>query len=143
MTSSLADLIAKNPNLSLTENNRIKCSITNHELAPQAVTVLAYLNGPKFKKAKEWYTFDYSEFLPHIVEDKKNPRKLFCKLSRQPLNKIPHEVTKHVNGKKFKRLLEEYLVKKNKKISQNDDDDEELDIWVRKSSLLHLDLSAS
>jgi Surfeit locus protein 2 (SURF2) len=127
--SSVADLLAKNPNLHLTENNKIKCSLTNHEMPPNAEAIVQYLNGKKFKKAKEWYNHDFSEFLPHIVPDRKNPMKLFCKLTKLSLNKIPEEVRKHVSGKKFQRLKAEFESKKQKKTEKVDDDSSE-EMWV-------------
>lgn len=70
-----------------------------------------YLNSKSFKKAHEWYSFDFSIFSPHIVQDKNNEKRLFCKLSKKSLNKIPEEVHNHVNGKRFKRLLQEFNMK--------------------------------
>jgi Surfeit locus protein 2 (SURF2) len=134
MSHSVADLLAKNPNLQLTENNKIKCSLTNHEMPPNAEAIVQYLNGKKFKKAKEWYNCDFSEFLPHIVPDRKNPMKLFCKLTKLSLNKIPEEVRKHVGGKKFQRLKAEFEAKKQKKTQKTEkaDDDSSEDMWVSK-----------
>ena len=102
---SLAGLLQEHPYLSLTANNRIRCSLTNHEMPPRVDAVLSHINGKKFKKAKEWYSYNYDEFLPHIVPDRDNKLKLHCKLTGQTLNKIPDEVRKHVNGKKFLRLV--------------------------------------
>ena len=151
-TLSLADLLAKNSNvLLLTENNRVRCLLTDHEMPPNASVVHAYLTGKKFKKAKEWYTYDYSEFLPHIVPDKRDARKLFCRLTRHSLNKIPDEVRKHVGGKKFQRLKAEHeakQLKKTQKVRDDDDDDDgddgeegdsEMDIWVPPADLLEDD----
>jgi hypothetical protein len=101
--TSLAEVLSKNQCLTLTASNKILCSITGHEMPPRLDAVLSHLNGKKFKKAKEWYTYDYSEFLPHIVLDRKNKLKLHCKLTGQTLNKIPDEVKKHMLGKKFLR----------------------------------------
>ena len=72
-------------------------------MSARADVVQAHINGKKFKKALEWYNFDYSVFLPHIVEDKRNDKRLYCKVTKQRLNKIPDEVKKHMQGKRFKR----------------------------------------
>lgn len=135
---SLADLLAKNTDyLTLTANNKVRCSLTEHEMPCNADVVFSYMNGKKFKKAKEWYSYDYSEFLPHIVPDKRNAHKLFCRLTKQSLNKIPDEVRKHIAGKKYLRLKGEHEMKKKKKVETKEEED--LDIWVPPDDLLNED----
>ena len=127
---SLSEILAKFADtLTLTEKNKVKCAITEHEMSPNATVVMAYLNGKKFKKAKEWYSYDYSEFLPHIVPDKRDSRKLYCRLTKHGLNKIPEEVKKHVNGKRFLRLKEDLRIKNEEKAKKKtgENDDEEMD----------------
>jgi len=78
-------------------------------------------------------TIIFIEFLPYIVPDKRDNKKLHCKLTQRTLNKIPNEIKKHIQGKKFLRLKKEYEDRKNNKNkSTNDDDerDEEVDFWV-------------
>jgi Surfeit locus protein 2 (SURF2) len=106
MTTSLADILLNNAFLSLTVNNKILCSITKHEMPPKVDIVLGHINGKKFKKTKEWYNYDYSEFEPYIVPDRQNSTKLHCKLTGQTLNKIPDEVKRHTIGKKFMRSVD-------------------------------------
>jgi hypothetical protein len=101
---SLAELLSTFSFLSLTADNKIVCDITKHEMPPKADIVLGHINGKKFKKTMEWYSYDYSEFEPYIVVDRQNSNKLHCKLTGMTLNKIPNEVKKHANGKKFLRL---------------------------------------
>ena len=62
-----------------------------------------YLNSSKFKKLKEWYSHDFTQYAPFIVQHKKKNKLLHCNLTKMTLNKIPEEVIKHMNGKKFKR----------------------------------------
>ena len=102
---SLADILAQNKDvLCLLPSNRIKCSVTGHEMPPNVESVTSHLNGKKFKKAQEWYTHDYTQYLPLIIEHRTDKTKLFCTLTRLQLNKIPAEIQKHVNGKKFLRI---------------------------------------
>ena len=103
VAASLAEILQTNTFLTLTADNKILCSITKHEMPPKLDVVLSYINGGKFKKTKEWYSYDYSEFEPYIVVDRQNSAKLHCKLTGQTLNKIPNEVKKHSCGKKFLR----------------------------------------
>lgn len=110
MTTSLADILLNNAFLTLTVNNKILCSITKHEMPPKVDVVLGHINGKKFKKTKEWYNYDYSEFEPYIVPDRQNSTKLHCKLTGQTLNKIPDEVKRHTIGKKFIRSVDNGMI---------------------------------
>lgn len=101
--ASLAQLLNDHSFLKLQTNNKILCKLTDHEMSARADVVQAYINGKKFKKESEWYRHDFSEFLPYIVEDKDNIRKLYCKITKQTLNKIPQQVRKHMQGKRFQR----------------------------------------
>lgn len=100
---SVADLLNKNPHLELNAKNRIVCSLTGHEMPPEAKSILAHIEGKKYKKALEWYSHDYSKYEPYIVSHKSDDKKLFCLLTKQPLNKIPKEVENHFNGKRFQK----------------------------------------
>ena len=101
--TSLASLLEANKNLSLTSGNRIKCAYSGHEMPARADAVQQYLQSKNFIKRKEWYSYDYSQFAPLIVESSEDSKKLFCTLTKQQLNKIPEEVRKHVDGKRFQR----------------------------------------
>ena len=153
---SLADLLATHAaHLELLPTNKIRCKVTQHELPPRADAVTQHLQGQKFKKALEWYTRDYSEYLPYIVPHRKDPRKLFCVLTKQPLNKIPAEVKKHVSGKRFLKLKAEHEAEAAKKAQRaaakkaaatkgrksdagNEEDDDEGEFWVSVARLLRL-----
>lgn len=100
---TVAELLSKHSFLSLTPSNRIKCEVTGHELPLQVDAIVAHISSGKFKKQLEWYSHDFGAYLPHIVPHKSNPKKLYCKLTQQELNKIPAEVEKHANGKRFNR----------------------------------------
>jgi hypothetical protein len=104
-TKSLAELLSTFSFLNLTADNKIFCDITKHEMPPKADIVMGHINGKKFKKTMEWYSYDYSEFEPYIVVDRQNSNKLHCKLTGMTLNKIPNEVKKHASGKKYLRLV--------------------------------------
>jgi len=79
---SLASVLERNKTLSLTETNRVVCLITGHEMPPKLDCVLQYLASSKFKKAKDWYSYDFSKYEPHIVKNSKNPKQLYCKLTK-------------------------------------------------------------
>lgn len=89
-TLSLSKILADNKDcLSLSPANKIVCKYSNHEMPPNAVIVNQYLQSKKFIKAKEWYSIDYSKYLPYIVPHKSDNRKLYCTLTKYILNKIP------------------------------------------------------
>ncbi len=125
-SQSLAEILNNFPNLSLNSNNRIVCSLTMHEMAPNAKAVNEYLNGKKYKKVKDWYSHDYSHLEPYIIAHKSDSKLLWCKLTKQTINKIPEVIEKHINGKKYLRLKKEYESKKEKKSKSK----EEVDFWV-------------
>ena len=124
-SKSLAELLEEHKQyISLSETGlRIKCLITAHEMPPRADAVQAYLDGAKFRKAREWYSQDYSHHEPFLVQDKKNPTRLFCKITRTRVNKIPADVEKHVTGKRFLRLKQNYLEREARRAEQPSDDE--------------------
>lgn len=98
---SLAEMLKTHP-ITLTANNKIVCKVTGHEMPARPDVVHAYLSGSKYKKQLSWYSYNFDEFLPYIVPHK-DSKKLQCILTNQTLNRIPDEVKKHMNGKKFLR----------------------------------------
>ncbi len=72
-------------------------------MSARADVVYHYVNGKKFKKDTQWYSYDFTQFLPYIVPDKGSEKHFRCLLTQQKLNKIPEEIKKHMNGKKFLR----------------------------------------
>lgn len=70
----------------------------------------AHLGGKRYKREKAKLAadkFDFEQFAPDIVQSKKDPRKLFCHLTKTTLNKVPEEVKLHVNGRRFKLRKQE------------------------------------
>ena len=68
--------------------------------------------------------------MPH----KSDPRKLFCTLTRHPLNKIPKQVQNHVSSKKFKRLKIEYEDKIKKREERQRKKEEKQKIWEERKA---------
>lgn len=69
----------------------------------RADIVFGHVQGNKYKKALDWYSHDFSQYKPYIIENERNNKQLFCQVTKTVLNKIPAEVLKHMNGKKFLR----------------------------------------
>ncbi|RHY24591.1 hypothetical protein DYB32_008785 [Aphanomyces invadans] len=102
--------------------NRIKCTATGHEMPPRADIVTAHLNSKRFKKATEWYSYDFAQFEPYIVAHRRKPKCLYCNVTGIVLNKIPAEVEKHMKGKKFLRMKEHVKFFDEAEIDKDDDD---------------------
>ncbi|GLE03839.1 hypothetical protein PINS_up012750 [Pythium insidiosum] len=98
---------------------RVRCDLLQHEMLPRKDVIEAYLKSKKFVKAKEWYCYDYSQYEPYIVAHRRKPKCLYCNVTNTVLNRIPAEVEKHVNGKRFKRLKDQ--VKFETRATEGDD----------------------
>ncbi|KAJ0408843.1 hypothetical protein P43SY_000739 [Pythium insidiosum] len=98
---------------------RVRCDLLQHEMLPRKDVIEAYLKSKKFVKAKEWYCYDYSQYEPYIVAHRRKPKCLYCNVTNTVLNRIPAEVEKHVNGKRFKRLKDQ--VKFETRATEDDD----------------------
>ncbi|RMX62656.1 hypothetical protein KXD40_008827 [Peronospora effusa] len=85
---------------------RIKCQLTQHEMPMRTDIIATHLMSKKFLKARDWYCHDYSQYEPYIVPHRRLPKSLFCNVTNTILNRIPSEVEKHVQGKRYKRMKE-------------------------------------
>ncbi|KDO32402.1 hypothetical protein SPRG_02879 [Saprolegnia parasitica CBS 223.65] len=101
---------------------RVKCSATGHEMPPRVDVITAHLNSKRYKKATEWYSFDFSQYEPYIVSHRRKPKCLYCNVTGLVLNKIPSEIEKHMKGKKFLRLKEEVKFLDDAEADKGDDD---------------------
>ncbi|KAL3664622.1 hypothetical protein V7S43_010371 [Phytophthora oleae] len=99
---------------------RIKCQLTQHEMLPRVDLIEQHLKSKKFVKARDWYCHDYSQYEPYIVPHRKLAKSLYCNVTGTILNRIPSEVEKHVNGKRYKRMKEHVKIK----VTRSEDDEE-------------------
>lgn len=117
---SVKSLLKKHAFLELVSGefgDKVKCTLTGHEVKPVVELVQKHLSSKKLKRAREgWFRDDWAEkYLPYVVPHKTNPKKMWCTVTSHALNKIPAEVESHVTGKKYKKKLEELLEAKKKK----------------------------
>ncbi|KAE8884632.1 hypothetical protein PF003_g31240 [Phytophthora fragariae] len=124
-------LLSKHEFLELVESGegddkraRVKCSLTQHEMLPRMDVIETHLKSKKFVKARDWYCHDYAQYEPYIVPHRRLTKSLFCNVTGTILNRIPSEVEKHVQGKRYKRLKQHVKIKVRK---SDDDKDEEED----------------
>ena len=105
--ATIEQLIQDNECLQLVRNTngkqRIHCTLTKRDILPNVPELEAHLISKAFKKA-QWYAHDYSKYEPFIVPHKSNPKRLYCNVTSTTLNRIPEQIERHVQGKRFKRL---------------------------------------
>jgi len=113
--------ITEHPDLEMMESGKCRCKLTGHEMLPQQAVVEAHLKGKKYSKAKAMEKvkqYDFAKHLPHIVENKRDPRKLFCHRTKLHLNKVPEEVETHVNGRRFRARMNEWEEKQKRRAAK-------------------------
>jgi hypothetical protein len=101
------------------------CALTHAARCPLRLIPLpappaaqAHLNGKKYSKAKtraKANEYDFAQHEPHIVQNKRDPRKLFCHRTKLHLNKVPEEVQLHVNGRRFRARMQEWEEKQKRR----------------------------
>ncbi|XP_023556014.1 surfeit locus protein 2, partial [Octodon degus] len=102
--------LSQHPSLRLLPGaNRVRCSLTGHELPCRLPELQLYTRGKKFQRlARASPAFDYAEFEPHIVPSTKHPHQLFCKLTLRHINKSPEHVLRHTQGRRYQKALQRY-----------------------------------
>jgi len=108
---------------------RIQCVYTKHEMPANIYILKMHLSGKKFKMAKECYSMDYTKYEPHIVPHKSNNKKLFCKVTKLEINKIPAQVENHVNGP-LKRALAKRKITFARPVEAEGENDSEEERWI-------------
>ncbi|XP_028318702.1 surfeit locus protein 2 [Gouania willdenowi] len=108
LAEDLRKLLLNHPFLQLTDGKKIKCTLNGHEFPCNLEELQKFTQGKKYVKLSSAAAFNYSQYKPHIVPSTKQPKQLFCKLTLRHLNRQPHHVLKHVNGKRYKKALAQY-----------------------------------
>ncbi|KAG7383723.1 Surfeit locus protein 2 [Phytophthora pseudosyringae] len=99
---------------------RVKCQLTQHEMLPRADVIAQHVDSKKFVKARDWYCHDYSQYEPYIVPHRRLTKSLFCNVTGTILNRIPYEVERHIQGKRYKRMKQHVKVT----VTKTEGDDE-------------------
>ncbi|KPP67758.1 surfeit locus protein 2-like [Scleropages formosus] len=106
--SEVKAFLQEHPFLQLTEAKKVKCALNGHELPLNLAELKIFTAGKKYQRLSSIAEFDYSQFEPHVVPSTKQPNQLFCKLTLRHINRLPHHVLRHVNGKRYQRALQKY-----------------------------------
>uniref|UniRef100_A0A3Q3VPQ0 Surfeit 2 n=1 Tax=Mola mola TaxID=94237 RepID=A0A3Q3VPQ0_MOLML len=108
LPADLRAFLLNHPFLQLTDDKKIRCTLNGHEFPCNLQELQRFTQGKKYEKLSAAAEFDYSQYEPHIVPSTKQPHQLFCKLTLRHLNRQPHHVLRHVNGKRFKKALSKH-----------------------------------
>ncbi|KAJ8390036.1 hypothetical protein AAFF_G00111970 [Aldrovandia affinis] len=100
--------IKDHPFLQLSDANRVKCTLNGHEFPCDLKELQNFTSGKKYQKLSSVAEFSYSQYEPHVVPSTKQPNHLFCKLTLRHINRLPHQVLRHVNGQRYQRALQKY-----------------------------------
>ena len=108
MADAAAELVAAHADLEMTQTGKCRCKVTGHEMVPQRGVIEAHLAGKRYRKMKAQEAaaqYDFAQHEPHIVQNKRDPKKLFCHRTKLHLNRVPEEVEVHVKGRRFRARL--------------------------------------
>lgn len=108
LPADLRAFLLNHPFFELTDGKKIRCTLNAHELPCNLTEIQKFTQGKKYEKLSATAKFNYSQYEPHIVPSTKQPNQLFCKLTLRHLNRQPHHVLKHVNGKRYRKALAKY-----------------------------------
>ncbi|XP_034458472.1 surfeit locus protein 2 [Hippoglossus hippoglossus] len=108
LPADLGAFLLNHPFLQLTDSKKIKCTLNGHEFPCNLTELQKFTQGKKYEKLSATAEFNYSQHEPHVVPSIKQTNQLFCKLTLRHLNRQPHHVLRHVNGKRFKKALAKY-----------------------------------
>lgn len=111
LSEAFMNLLKENPALIFTDNGRIKCTLTNHEMPVKESTVLQHINAKKYKKLSKDVKkpFNLDNYKPHLEPNPKKSGQLICNLTMRYVNNQPDHVLRHVSGKRFLRAKLRWL----------------------------------
>ncbi|KAM9438481.1 surfeit locus protein 2-like isoform 1-T2 [Salvelinus alpinus] len=103
--------LLNHPFLEFTDDGKkIKCTLNGHDCPCNLTELQNFTKGKKYQKLSSTAEFNYGQYEPHVVPSSKQPNHLFCKLTLRHINRLPHQVLRHVNGKRFQKAKKKYEV---------------------------------
>uniref|UniRef100_A0A3Q3RC87 Surfeit 2 n=1 Tax=Monopterus albus TaxID=43700 RepID=A0A3Q3RC87_MONAL len=100
LPGDLRAFLLNHPFLQLTDGKKIKCTLNGHEFPCNLKELQKFTQGKKYEKLSTTAQFNYNTCFCL--------NQLFCKLTLRHLNRQPHAVLIHVNGKRYKKALSKY-----------------------------------
>jgi hypothetical protein len=123
--------------VTLTENNKVHCTLTGHDIPKRLADLKHHWEGRVYRRAAKTTQLaakargvDFGKLAPHIIPHKRDPTKCFCKLTQLILNNDEQEVEAHMKGRKFQFCLSAFKPKKKAKAESADDP-----VWARAPDL--------
>jgi hypothetical protein len=103
---------------------RVTCLVTGHELPVSSLErIKLHFEGRRFLRLKQNFGIDFTQFeAHHIVPHQDDATKLYCKVTKQTLNRLADEVRKHIAGRKYQNALPAYQPQE-----EEEDDGDEID----------------
>ncbi|GMR33901.1 hypothetical protein PMAYCL1PPCAC_04096 [Pristionchus mayeri] len=121
---ALDELLAKFPVFEKVEKfNKLRCTLTAHELPARAADVQKYCETKKFVTAFEVYTIRKEH--PDVFEDLDEKSVVGCKITKTVLAADPADMRRHLEGKKFKKKLEWRKKREAQGLEVSSDEEEE------------------
>uniref|UniRef100_A0A0M3I5B2 DIOX_N domain-containing protein n=1 Tax=Ascaris lumbricoides TaxID=6252 RepID=A0A0M3I5B2_ASCLU len=101
--TKITELMGTYPVFEPIERNKLRCTLTGHELPARGNQLDEYTKSKKFVRAWRIHKImeEYSDCFDDVGENK-----FGCKLTMKLVAKDPDDLERHIAGKKFKRALE-------------------------------------
>lgn len=101
---TLESILKRDKNFEYTENGKLKCKLTNHEMPATIENYKAHISSKSYRRAQE-SQFNIEEYQAILVDHKGDPKFLYCKITGFKIPKKKSAIDKHVQGKRFKKAL--------------------------------------
>lgn len=109
MDKKVSRLLSKHPDLQhRKDTGKVRCLLSGHEMPCTLDAIKSYIGGKKYARLKAHKDFDFKRLEPLIVPSQKRSKQLFCALTGCYVNRKPHEVKSHMEGRKYCTALEKY-----------------------------------
>uniref|UniRef100_A0A1I7VQC5 Surfeit locus protein 2 n=1 Tax=Loa loa TaxID=7209 RepID=A0A1I7VQC5_LOALO len=124
MTKELQGLLDQYPVFEYDERQKLRCTLTGHEIPSNFDQLDQYVKTSKFVRAWKMHQImkEYGEYFDDI-----GPHEFGCKITMKIISKDPDDLLRHINGKKFKKGLEKAPVIEENELSDGILDEEEME----------------
>jgi len=100
------EFVSKHADAEWLGNGKIRCTTTGHEMLATLSFLESHWGGKAYRRAKAAAGYDFSQHEPHLVPHTRDPHLMWCTVTQKPVSRQPRAIEAHVQGRRFKRLLE-------------------------------------